>query len=760
MTSLADSPSGPAFGQVLLRYRTAARLSQSDMARLSGLSVRALRELEHGRASAAQERSAELLASALKLGGDERESFILLAKEGRRRSLRSGNRTMLYALPAAPALVGRERELEQLSRAAETGGVMVVMGPPGVGKTSLAVAAADRLTAQFPDGCLALDLRGVDDHPISAAAALERMLTTLGVPANRIPALEIDRSSLFRTLLRDRRVLVVLDNAADEAQVRPLLSSGERSLTIVTSRRSLAGLEAAHWLTLDVLPAVSSLDLLAEIVGDELVRGEPEAAAEVVRLCSNLPLAVRIVGNRLATRRHWSLAYLVRQLQDERTRLDSLSAGDLQLRSAFEVSLRRLSPGAQLVFRRLALVPGAHFDDDLATIATGVSPAEIDAYLDELVEASLLNVMSAPMRLQFHDLIRLFAGERLAADEPGDVRAQLNEGLCAYILEKTTAAGRLFLSTVSEVPADSPFQSQDAAKEWLDHEATNWLAALRQAAALGWHREVVDCTWTLHNYSHGRESRHRWNEVFEFGVNAARALGDRIAEVDLLTQLGSAYQWGLADSERALSTLRPALALAEEIDYRLGITIANSILGSTLLSLGQIEEGMQRSQRAYEMSTGYDFWVTRFWMTLSLGATLEAFGRFPEALALLSPLLSEAKSRADQTNPEMAAKVTVLALTHIGDCLAGLEHWDEAAQHFHEAAELTVPGQPAYHYHNKAELLLREGTAWRNAGKHQQARTQLSLAIDLFDNTVNRDERERAEAELALLPAEGATSAD
>ncbi|WP_369808922.1 AAA family ATPase, partial [Nocardia sp. NRRL S-836] len=159
-------------------------------------------------------------------------------------------------------LVGRRQELLRLSREAETGGVVVIAGPPGVGKTSLAVAAADGLVSSFPDGCLALDLRGVDDRPVSSAAALERMLTSLDVSPGRMPTTVEERSSLFRKVVRDRRVLVVLDNAHDEGQIRPLLAMTEGSLTIVTCRRVLAGLESARWLLLDTLTQDGAVELV------------------------------------------------------------------------------------------------------------------------------------------------------------------------------------------------------------------------------------------------------------------------------------------------------------------------------------------------------------------------------------------------------------------------------------------------------------------------------------------------------------------
>ncbi|MGI5499178.1 NB-ARC domain-containing protein [Lentzea sp. CA-135723] len=739
----ADPPPLPSFGQSLLRYRTAAKLSQAELARVSGMSVRALRDLERGRASAPQERSAELLAAGLGLAGDERESFLLLAKEGRRRST---SRTVLYALPAVPRLVGREDELARLEQEAETGGVVVVVGPPGVGKTSLAAESSTRLAARFPDGCLALDLRGVDQQPVAATVALERMLTALGVSGGRLPSSLAERASLFRTLLRDRRMLVVLDNAADENQVRPLLAKAEHGLTIVTCRGALAGLDHARRLTLDVLPRARAVELLESIAGAGVVRADEAAAAEIVSLCGNLPLAVRIIGNRLATRRS-SLTYLVRQLRDERVRLNSLSAGDLHLRSAFEVSLRKLTPLAQQVFRRLALIPGADFDDTLASVAADVPAMEIGPPLHELVQASLLTVTSGPRRLQFHDLIRLFADECLA-DDPD--RERLRANLHAHLLARATQAAEALDPEVCDAAPGQPFVSSAEATEWLDRETGNWQAAQREAAALGRHEQVRDFAWAMHWYALGREARYDWDEVFGLGLEAARALGDRAAEADLLNRLGSAQLWGRSDVPGALARLQEALALADEIGHHRGATIVSSSVALGLAVAGAPQDGLPHARCAVEMAERYDFHGVRFWMSLALGTVLEILGDFDEALAIHQELLAQAEAAAGRTNEATARQVRMLALVHVGTCLSGVGRWQEAASLLHEARMLTIAKQAGYG--GEAELALHEGIARRHAGEVEHARTCLLFARDLLRGPQWRHERDRAEAELALLP--------
>ncbi|WP_434447534.1 ATP-binding protein [Lentzea sp. E54] len=751
MSATYTSASGSTFGEVLLSLRTAAGLSQAGLALASGMSVRALRELERGRASAPQERSTELLADALGLAGDARESFLSLARQGRRRSTGAAKGAALRSLPAVSGLVGRQPELLRLSREAEAGGVVVIAGPPGVGKTSLAVAAAEELLSFFPDGCLALDLRGVDERPLSSAAALEQVLTSLDVPPGRMPATVDERSSLFRKGLRDRRVLVVLDNAFDEGQIRPLLAMSEGCLTIVTCRRVLAGLESARWVLLDTLPENSAVELVAAVAGEHVVREEPQAVRELVALCGNLPLAVRMVGNRLAAGSSGrSVAALVGELRDERRRLDSLSMGNEDLRTAFSASYRVLSPRARSVFRRLALIPGVHFDDDLAAVATGVPVAEVGLVLDELVEMSLLTITTEFVRFQFHDLVRIFARERWLEEEPQDVRDQLRDAFAAHVLGLASAAGMLFLPHVREVPRGCPFRSQEEAAEWLEQEASNWSAVHREAAALGRHRAVFDFAGAIHRYAFGREQKHRWDEVFELALQAARAFGDRRGEVEMLSLLGWTQDRCADDPELALATLRKAVSVAEEIGHHRIVMSANASIGLALTRLGRFEEALEHNTLACEGSGEFDYFQQRVWTFLALGTSLLGARRFSDALELFTSTLDQAEQNRDQTNPETARRVTALLLTLMGDSLSALGRWEEAADSYHGAR--TTIGALQMSYRTEAELALSEGVARRRTGEVEQARACLMFALGKLDALGNRGQREMAEAELALLP--------
>ncbi|HEX6354932.1 ATP-binding protein [Actinophytocola sp.] len=735
------------FGQLLLEHRRAAGMTQEDLAEASGVSVRALRDLERGRAQAAQRRSAEALADALALVGKERERFLSAAREGRRRTQRTNPVTAALP-PALLDLVGRDRDLRRLCAEAIAGAATIaVVGRPGVGKTALAVSAAHALRPEFPDGCFAVDLRGMDDQPVTPRAALDRLLRALGVPPSEIPASEADQSDLYRTVLDGRRVLVLLDNAADEAQVRPLLAAAPGCLTLITCRRTLAGLEAARWLWLEPLADSAAVELLATIAGPERVRTEPDAAAELVALCESLPLAVRIAGNRLATRPHWSLAYLLGQLRDERTRLSSLSAGDLQVRSAFEMSYRRLSPGARLVFRRLAALPGSDFGAELAHVATGLTEPDVHLYLDELADASLLQVTPTEGRYQFHDLIRIFAGERWAAEEKPGEREQVVHAVLDHLLGTASAAGMAFFP---EADTDG-FPSRDEAGEWLAREESSWIAAQREAARLGLHQQVLDLAKAMHWYSDGQWMGLPWDEIFLLGVEAARALGNRPDEAKLLNFLGWAQVACLCDEETALVTHQQALVVAIETGDRLEEAWSHAYIGSVLTRLGRPEEGLEPVRRSCELAREFGFWPVQLSARNRLGRVLQALGRYEEALDVHRGLLADAEQRGGEEAPDTRRWLVNMVVFEVGHCLLGMREWRQAAATFRESrmafAELNSIGQEGH-------AALNEGRAWLGAGEYAKADECLRHALATYAGTAPTPWKDQVLAELAKLPAE------
>nr|WP_268246339.1 XRE family transcriptional regulator [Amycolatopsis deserti] len=744
---------GPTFGELLLRHRRSARLTQADLAQASGVSVRALSDLERGRARAAQRRSTEALADALGLTGGAREDFLAAARDGRRRR----SRPAPFAGPppaAVPDLVGRDSELATLRRAATdaltvpSGVVVSLVGHPGVGKTALARTAAHLLAGEFPDGFLSVDLRGMDDQPVTPRAALDVLLRGLHVPAADIPATVAEQSALFRSLLAGRRVLVLLDNAADEAQVRPLLAVATGCLTLITCRRALAGLESARWLWLRPLETADASALVAAIAGPDRVRAEPEAAVELAELCGNLPLAVRIAGNRLASRPHWTIAYLVDQLRDENTRLAALSAGDLRVRSAFEMSHRRLSPAARMVFRRLAVIPGPDFGADLASVATGMATADVRAHIDELVDANLLQAGSVPGRYTFHDLIRLFARERLAAEEEAGSASTAMCSVLDHLLDTGIEAGRLFYpDALRDSVEASRFATREEAGAWLDAEAANWLAAQRIALARGKSRQVVDLARALHWFSDGRIQQLPWEEVFALGVEAARALGSRADEAVLLNFLGWARYYCLGDNEGGRAAHREALEIATEIGDRREQTWALGYLGSVLLRLGRPSEALDHVERAVGLAD-MDFWMGQGSIRNVLGKVLCAVGRPREALLVHREVLADTDRYRDDTNPftyrffrALTFQLMGRALTETGDWPGGAEAFGTARALFDEGG-FTVAG---------AECAVQEGTAWREAGRLGRAEDCLRAALGVFTDVLTRWQRAQALVELVLV---------
>jgi hypothetical protein len=272
-----------------------------------------------------------------------------------------------------PAFTGREEELSTLTALAGGGRVVVsaIGGTAGVGKTALAVHAAHRLLLGFPDGHLYADLRGYTEgqEPVEPGEVLEVFLRRLGVPTEEMPTEVEERSGLLRQVLASRRVLMVLDNARSEGQVRPLLPGAGGSLVLVTSRSVLPGLEADARISLDVLPEDEAAAMLAGLAGAARAGAEPGAVGELARLCGRLPLALRIAGQVLAAHPSWPVAKMIGMLAGERDRLERLGAGDLQVRAAFGVSYELLEQGDARVFRLLGLHPGPDFTAAAAALA-------------------------------------------------------------------------------------------------------------------------------------------------------------------------------------------------------------------------------------------------------------------------------------------------------------------------------------------------------------------------------------------------------
>ncbi len=549
MTNAALGNGSTTFKALLHHYRVRAGLTQEELAEGSGVSVRAISDMERGVAKSPQRRTIEALAAPLALTDDELTHLQKVAKQGRARAAVPAPDVApapLYGPPSAGVLppdlddlTGREHDLGALRALAgeldggkrRSGHVAVLSGPPGTGKTSLAVRTANDLAGHFPDGLLFLKLRGMSSEPGEPADVLHLALRSLGVDAVQIPA-ELDhRVSLCRALLKERATLIVLDDAADEAQVRPLLVGGRRCLTLITSRQMLVGLEGTSRIPLAVLDREDAVALLTSIIGQARVAREGAAAIELVELCGRLPLALRIAGNRLASRPVWPLSRLVDQLRDRGRRLTTLTAGDLDVRSVFELSYRQLTPTAAKVFRRVSLVPAADFSVGAAKeLVDAPDEDEAAIFLEELADASLLQTSFHDGRYQFHDLLRVFATERLTREEPPEAVQEAEDRLNRWLVRTATAAGRYFQpSDEMNAPAvsTSSFDGHAGAGRWLEVETKNWSAALRSVAARGEHRQVLELAEAMHWYSEIGGNAATWHEVFGLALKSALAIGSK-----------------------------------------------------------------------------------------------------------------------------------------------------------------------------------------------------------------------------------------
>ncbi|WP_170156034.1 ATP-binding protein [Umezawaea tangerina] len=715
------------FGELLFQYRKRAGRSQQELARLSGVSVRALRELEHGRARAAQRRSAEVLADALGLEGGDRAGFLKAAQDGRRRGVQPPPGSLWVDLPLLPVeQVGRDEEVDRLRQLLAVSATVAIVGQPGVGKTVLAVLAAHRLRQQFPDGCFAIDLRGVDDEPLRVRMVFDRLLRAFGLAPAEIPATEAEQAGVYRATLAKRRVLVLLDNAFNEAQIRPLLTSASDSRVLVTCRRTLAGLEGVRWLHLGPLSELSARELLHAFVGQDRIDAESEETNELVALCGNLPLALRIVGDRLATRLQWSIGYLVDQLRDEGTRLTSLSAGDLQVRRVFEVSYRRLSPPARALFCRLAVVPGTDFGIELVTVAGELTEWDAMGVLDELVDASMLLTGPQEGRFRFHDLLRIFAKERWKAEHESGERDRITRATVSHLLGAASAAGMRFYP---DPPPDEVFDSFDQARDWLDLERSNWLAAVRKAARMGWHAEVLALARAMHWYSDSYWTVLPWEEVFRLGLAAARALDDASAEAQQLNFVGWAMR-KVQDDGAALECHLEALRVATENGDLLEQTWALAYAGTNRLRLGQREEALTDLRRAVELAADFDFWTVQLPVGHRYGFLLLDSGRAAEGLAVQQGVYAHAERLLSAERHEGRLLIAAQVLEGVAQCQYALGRWEDAAAGHAAARHVYVD--------SGSDVLavragLREGQCWIAAGDHEKAHDALDFALVLSE---------------------------
>ena len=516
-------------------------------------------------------------------------------------------------LPMAPRFfTGRRGELGWLMNLAqrESMTVAAVEGTAGVGKTALVVHAAHLLRPEFPGGCLYAELRGCDtagQYPAEPEEVLKRFLRRLGVGGKKMPTTLEERSAMLRELLATRPTLLVLDDAASEAQVRPLLPGAGASLVLITSRSVLAGLDLDSRIDLDVLPGHEAEELLARMAGQERMAAEPKAVADVLASCGGLPLALVIAGKSLNARQARPVEWLAESLLDERRRLDQLAVPDQQVRAVFEVSYRQLAEADARMFRLLGLHPGPDFDEDIAASLAGFDDLKVaGSVLDRLAAAHLI-IAERAGRFRLQGLLLLFARE--ISDEYDDEadRIAAQKRLARYFTDMA------WYLDICLDPRQRPTAEADTAKaggtlpsqreilEKFETERENLLAIVRLAAEHGWH----DTVQRLSEYMGDALTLLRHLDdllaVRQAALTAASSTGNTAARGAALGNLGNAYA-ELRRLDDAIACLTEDLAICCAAEDRRGEGQALGNLGVVYGELYRFKDAIDCYERAISIS--------------------------------------------------------------------------------------------------------------------------------------------------------------
>jgi DNA-binding SARP family transcriptional activator len=754
---------------------------------LWGLLMRALDGAgRHAEALAVYGKAREAIADELGVDPGEQLQRLfqdLLTRDTRRQEKASvapspaGSEPSGPAGPSAPAAVaeppgqlpadiadftGRARDVQRLCDLAPAGPdagleagaveVALVAGAGGLGKTTLAVHVAHRLRPHFPDGQLYVNLLGASPQPLSPGDVLARFLRDLGVSSTQIPVDPDERAALLRTRLTGRRVLMVLDDARDSAQIRPLLPGSGSCAVIVTTRGRLPDLASTRLVDLDVLEDAEARTLLRTIVGAERTDAEAAATDEVLADCAGLPLAIRIAGARLTARAGWSVRTLASRLRSEQRRLDELKVGDLAVRATFEVSFASLPgpsrPGAvdpARAFRLLGLWGGPVISLPAAAALFGQPDDDAEDALEQLVDAHLLE-SPAPGAYRFHDLLRVYAAERSRA-EPAPETREAARRILTWYLHTTEAAARIISPHHTRVPVGAAlpdirpgtFGSLDEALGWCDSERANLVAAVRQAADAGLH----DIAWRLAaaemSFFYRRSHWADWIGTHQTGLASARELGDRLAEAWMLNNLGMVY--GALNRSEAVDRFEQAVAIYRAIGDGSGEARALNNLIHAQLQQGRFDEALEAGQSslAVQQRVGNRFGlgVTR----AILGGAFRGLGRFTEAVEQINQALVVFRELDDKPGEADL-------LSDLGEVYVDLQRVGDAVDCLRESLSIR---QLTGDRHGQARSLAILGLARREGGDVAEARRALAEACQIFEEVGDHDRAAEIRSELAEL---------
>jgi len=686
----------------------------------------------------------------------------------------------VFQLPAAPAdYTGRDAETEELiaavcpSRDHPGVPIVAISGHPGVGKTSLAMYAAHKVRARFPDGQLWVPLAGASARPRDPGDVLGELLRALGIPGSAIPDEPAERAGCYRSRLAGRKVLVVADDAATAAQIRPLVPGTAGCALVVTSRARLEGLDGAHLMPLDVMSTDDAVGLLGQIVGESRVAAELDDASSLVEACGALPLALRIAGAKLAARPSWPLSAMVRKITSNHDRLRELQAGDRSVRASIAPSYESLPEPHRRAFRLLALLGPVDFAEWVVGVLLG-EPVAADV-ISELTSRSLLTTLGADatdeLRYRLHDLLRDYAAERLVEEPIADQDAARERLLKAWVQLAQLADSQLppepFFPPPVRVPAPGIVPGKEAERltadpvAWFTAERVNSLAAIEQACQQG----RLDLARQLASHQcafHHLQDRHDdseliWRMIAEraeksvdpvssnyarLRVGASMVERGRVAEalpifgqcvhmsesIEEYETLALALYWSsacasyLLDFEPARLHAERGVSAARRAGSRLAELMKLRALSEALAKSGSPVRAIDASEQAVAIAS--DLGVASYELAAlhNLAYATLLSGRHHRAMELFLRRLDLSRELGD-------TRGDALSLALLGDVHLAMGEHEVAADYLHQA----LPLLRAHHAGLHCAMCLRKlGCAYEALARHAEAVGYLRESLLLY----------------------------
>ncbi|MFK0113282.1 BTAD domain-containing putative transcriptional regulator [Streptomyces sp. NPDC091217] len=631
--------------------------------------------------------------------------------------------------------VGREAEMANLVEYLRPKGrhvpIVELVGAGGTGKTTLAIHVGHQQRRNFPDGQLYVDLRGLDRDTVSPEEALARFLRELGIPVSDIPEGLDQRAEKFRALLTDKRVLIILDNASDAAGIRPLLPGTGGCAVIVTSRGRVAASFSAQVVELGGLPTEQALELLYRSSERERSDADRDAALRLVQYCGNLPLAVAIVGAKLAAKPHRTMRRLAERLADERRRLDELVHDSLAVRTTFELSYDGISTDAQVLLRRLSLLAVPDFADWLTPHLVDLGWNEAEDLVEELVDARLIEVTgrdrAGQLRYRLHDLVRLFGAERADGTEPESQRRAAVERTARAALARAETAHRtvcggdysVVRSGTSGFDGDNAFTEYEDTDPllWYEAERTTLTTLVRQAAGHGFDNVAWDLAAVCRCLFSTRGHYEDWLATHQHALDAVRTAGNRKGEAALLLGLGDLHL-DKGDFTRAAVLLDQAHTRFTEVGEDYGAALALRSAARVDRILGRYEQALERWQECLPVLTAHGDLEARTQVLSWLGLTLLEL-RDPEGA---EPYLRQ----AEEVTRGFAGRVAGQVRLALADLLREQRRPQEAEAEYVRARELAAALGDVFGI-GYADFGL--GVVALERGQHTEARRLLSTCL-------------------------------